>query len=239
MSRPVAVGLTLVVALAVAGGVSGCGASAGSRDQALLASVMRGMKTDLASVHIEPMSKPWGPTNGPRRILIVKSATTKALSLDDWYGQLIATGYNDQCEAKADHCLAVELGPSGGGHIGLSGAKPPYAEPSTLARQIREVFRRAHLRVSSITFEHPNAYAPVVTVRTQHPQRAVYAERVAEVRMPRGHIAGFCIEMLDGRGRIFFITEGTGSYGEGWVRPDLHAPGQMEGPTGPQGPAAP
>src|SRR5205085_4705793 len=136
--------------------------------QALLESVMRGMKTDLTSVRIEPGTASPGSLARPGKYaLVVRSAatTTAGQILDDWYGQLIAAGYNQQCGAKADHCLAWYDTGHEVGRTGCCKARRPFANRAYLARRIRAALASVGLRAASISFEHPNAFAAVVTVR--------------------------------------------------------------------------
>lgn len=227
MIRPLVVGLVLAATVAGCGGTVKVQAPT-SRDLALLSSIVGGMKTDLVSVQIETTSRAWaGASRHPGQMLVARSAatTTAGKVRDDWYGRIIATAYNHQCAAKADHCLAVYDGVTGGSRLGGRYAQRPFASRSALSRKIRAAFASAGLRVTSVAFEHPYALAPVVTVRTRHPQRAVYAIRKADVGMPWRHDAGSFVQMLDGHGRVFYIEAGTWSGSEGWVRPGLHVPG--------------
>jgi hypothetical protein len=223
MSRAVCFLVVLAAAIALA---SSTGASTGgSRDRALLRTVLAGMKTDLVSVQIRALPPEWRfrARYGKRLLHVASTATTPAAKvLDEWYATLIATGYDDQCRWKADHCLAVyELTGRGGGAIGGSGAQRPFASRPTLSRLLHTRFTRARLHVSSISFEHPYAFAPIVTVTSRHPQRAVSAYQRAGALFSRLHIAGSFVRMLDGRGRLFLASGGSGKDAEGWVRPGL------------------
>jgi hypothetical protein len=230
----------LMLGCAVAGAIvfaaTGRGAGGDARDQALLHSVMAGMTTDLTSVRIESLTTDGqSPAQQAKRMLVVGStaATSPGKVLDDWYGWLIATAYNQRCGAQADHCLARY----DANRINGRYARRPFAGRAYLVRQIRAALAAVGLRVSSISFEHPYALAPVVTIRSRNPQRAVYALRRAEAAMPWRHVAGSCIQMLDGHGNVFEVEASAWIQSEGWVRPDLRPPGQIEGATGRQGPS--
>jgi hypothetical protein len=231
----------LVLAVGVAFTVTRGGASADARDQALLRSVMAGMKTDLVSVQIEPASSTLpGASRHPGQMLVIKSAaTTNAGKLrDDWYAGLIGAAYNHQCAAKADHCLGWFEGATVAGRLNGRDARPPFAGRPDLSQAIRAAFASAGLRVTSITFEHPYALAPLVTVRTSQPQHALAAIRKATAGIPWRHVAGAFVQMLDGHGRVFYVEMDTWSGSTGWVRPGLRVPGAKKGATGRNGPTA-
>jgi hypothetical protein len=217
--------LLAVVAIAVVGQASA--ARGDSRDHALLRSIRAGMKTDLVSVQIKPLARKWqAPSRQGQRMLYFRSAATTPAGkvLDEWYATLIGGVYNDQCGRKADHCLAVYDGNLGGGGIGRSGARRPFAGRRTLARKIRAAFAGHGLHVSSISFEHPDALAPVVTVMSRHPQQAVDVAGKVEARLPYRHVNGLFFQMLDGHGRVFYANGSSAKYSEGWVRPGLRVP---------------
>jgi hypothetical protein len=216
---PVLAAATLLVAAASA-------SSRSARDQALLASILSGTKTDLVSVRIGNLTPEWrSPARRGNKLLDVKSAATGPAGkvLDEWYAMLIAGAYDDQCGRKADHCLAAYAGNLDGSAIGRSGARHPYASRRTLSRRIRVRFAAAGLDVSSVSFEHPHAYAPVATVRSRHPQRAVGAFRLA-VLFHGLHAEGLFVRMLDARSRVFLAAGGIANHSAAWVRPGLKLP---------------
>jgi len=225
MVRRLAMPVFLFAALVLITAAVGVAESrASARDRALLKSVLAGMNTDLGSVQIRDLPAEWrSPGRQGKKLLRVTSdATTPAAKvLDDWYATLIATAYNDQCGQKADHCLAVyeETGVHGGA-IGRSGAHRPFGNRRSLSRTIQARFAAHGLRVSSISFQHPDALAPVVTVRSRHPQRAVDALSRFDP-FARLATAGSFLRMVDGHGRLFDVEGASGSSSSGWVRPGI------------------
>ncbi|HKD94392.1 MAG TPA: hypothetical protein VKB43_06745 [Gaiellaceae bacterium] len=222
MSRVIGIAVVLVAAIALAG--SAPASTGSSRDRALLTTILAGMKTDLVSVQIRDLPREWRSRAryGKKLLQVTSNATTPAGKVrDQWYATLIATAYNDQCDRKADHCLAVyeETG-IGGGAIGRSGAHRPFGSRRSLSRTIRARFAAHGLRVSSISFEHPDALAPAVTVRSRHPQRAVNSLSRSDPFV-RLDVAGFFLRMVDGHGRLFDVEGASGHESSGWVRPGL------------------
>lgn len=230
MIRSVLAGIALVLVAA------GCGSSSAgtTRDHALLASVMSGMKTDLASVELAPgVRSPAFLPNGLTLVIKSDATTTAGKAVDDWYGRIIARAYNAQCEAKADHCLTSFES----NMVGRRYVPQPFAGRPNLVAKIRAAFASAGLRVTSITFESPYALAPVITVRTRHPRQAVYAIRKANAAMPCCRVAGSLVEMLDAHGQVFDVETGDLIESTGWMRRGLPMPGIITGPTGQTGPA--
>jgi len=231
MFRTLMLGCALVVAIAVAGSASGGGAGwpqPDSRDKALLASVLHGMKTGLQTVRLERLEAQWhkGRPQGTLQLVTTTSDSRKDTARstrEDWDTLLIAHGYNERCVRAAVHCIAADIGPSGGGVAGRSGAKRPFWSARHLAQVIRRQFAAAGLRVTSIAFEHPNAFAPIVTVRSSHPRRAYKAERSTWVALLPAlrHTEGWFVQMFDARGRVFYVGAGSGNTGEGWCAPYL------------------
>ena len=234
MIRSLALGLVLATAFGVAGAASGGGAGwprPDARDRALLASVLHGTKTDLRAVRLTQLGTEWrkGRPKGTLELVATTSVSRKAHVASiraDWDTLLIAHAYNERCVQDADHCAAVYRGPSGGGGAGRSGARRPFWSAHALAHAIRSHFAAAGLRVASIAFEHPYAFAPIVIVRSSHPGRARTAERNAWVALLPAlrHSEGSFVEMFSTRGRLFFVSAGSGNTGVGWCAPWLHCP---------------
>ena len=222
----------LIGAVAVAGGAAG-GGGAGwprpdARDRALLTSILHGMRTDLRTVRLAQLSADWrkGRPQGTLELVTTTAVSRKAHAASiraDWDTLLIAHAYNERCVRGADHCVAIARGPSGGGGAGRSGAKKPLWSAHGLAHAIRSRFVAAGLRVTSIAFEHPYAFAPIVTVHSSHPRRAYTAEQKAWVALEPAlrHSEGGFLQMFDGRGRLFYVAAGSGNTGEGWCAPYL------------------
>ena len=236
---------------------AGCGGVAkisapNSRDVALLSSVVGGMKADFASVRIGAPGPDWGPAHG-RKFLYLTPARMKSPELvaADWYATLIAGAYEARCRERRADCLwgvdFVNPGGSEGQLLTWSLRRYARANVHTVARTLRSRFANAGLHISAIAFERPYGLAPVVTVTSDHPERAVTAYDGSDgpllARLP---IDGFLVRMVDGRGRLFMIAadESRGYGGSGWMRPGLKLPGVREccgaGPTpawrGPLGP---
>lgn len=235
MLRTLLLGCAFVGAIASVGGAAGGGTGwpqPDARDKALLASVLHGMRTDLRTVRLTQLAAGWrkGRPQGTLQLVTTTSVSGKdhARSLRaDWDTLLIAHGYNERCVRNADHCLAVYEGPDDGSGAGRSGAHKPYWSAHVLARAIRHAFAAAGLRVTSISFEHPHAFAPVVMVRSSHPRRAWNAywrkARLAIVPALR-HAEGRLIQMFDAHGRLFYVGAGSGNTGMAWCAPMLHCP---------------
>ena len=234
MIRVLAAGLVLTTVCAVAGGASGSGTAwpqPDARDRALLASVLHGMSTDLRTVRLTQLAAEWrkGRSQGTLELVTTTSVSRKARVRSvraDWDTLLIAHAYNERCVRGADHCVAVYRGPNGGGGAGRSGVRRPLWSAHALAHAIRRGFAAAGLRVTSIAFEHPYAFAPIVTVRSSHPRRAWKAERTAVVALLPAlrHSEGRFVQMFDARGHVFYLAAGSGNTGEGWCAPFLHCP---------------
>jgi hypothetical protein len=231
----------LVLVLATAGALAGCGGAAkvqapSGPDHALLSSIVSGMKTDLVSVRIGTPKAEWGrPASRRLKFLYVTPRTTRSPQsvAEDWYTTLIAGAYEAQCGRRSADCL---LGYS---TQGIEGSRmhatrigPPRVNGRTLARQIRSRFEQSGLHVTSVTFERPYGLAPVVTVISDQPQRAVTAFYRASpfLRLP---VEGFLVRMVDRRGRLFLIDGGSfrTKEGSGWTRPDLRVPNEIQPAT--------
>lgn len=238
MFRALILGCAFVALIA-----TGCGSSAGSaRDKALLASVMSGMNTDLASVELAP--DPSAPAYRHGLKLVIRSDAARGTAgevIDDWYGRLIAMGYNAHCEKKADHCVTS----FGGSAVYTRNLPHPFAVRRDLSRKVRAAFASAGLQVTSISFERPYGLAPFVTVRTRSSRQAVDEMRDAFAALLRcPSIAGFLIHMLDEHGQVFGVAAADPiNRREVWTRRGLPFPGMSDngptgvtGPTGPQGP---
>jgi hypothetical protein len=234
MIRVFAAGLALAVAFALAGGASGGGTGwpqPDARDRALLASVLHGMTTDLRTVRLTQLDAMWrkGRAQGTLELVTTASVSRNAHVASiraDWDTLLIAHAYNERCVRGADHCVSVDRGPNGGGGAGRSGAKRPLWSADHLAHAIRRQFAAAGLRVTSIGFEHPYAFAPIITVRTAHPRRASTARVKAEVALGTAfrHSEGSFVEILGPGGRLLFVGAGSGNTGMGWCAPVLKCP---------------
>ena len=189
------------------------------------------MRTDLKTVRLTQLDAQWRKGRRPRALELV---TTTSVSREehvrsiraDWDSLLIAHAYNERCVKEAAHCVAVYIGPSGGGGAGVSEARRPFWSARALAHAIRHRFAAVGLRVTAVSFEHPHALAPVVTLRSANPRRALGAERMAWVALVPAlrHSEGSFVEILDARGRPVFIEAGSGNTGEGWCAPFLHCP---------------
>ena len=235
MVRALFLGCALLATVALASSAAGGKAAAwprpDARDRSLLASVLHGMDTNLNSVRLTRLGPEWrkGRRHGTLELVTTASVSRKAHVASiraDWDTLLIAHGYNERCVRHAAHCLSVAIGPRGGGGEGRSGARRPFWSAHALAHAIRSRFAAAGLRVTSIAFEHPHAFAPVVTVRSSHPRRAYKAERKAWVALlpTLRHSEGSFVKMFSTRGRLFFVSSGSGNTGEGWCAPSLHCP---------------
>ncbi len=234
MRRALAIGLVVATVFAVAGAASGGGTAwpkPDARDRALLASVLHGMRTDLRTVRLTQLEREWrkGRTPGGLELVTTTSVSRKARVASTkagWDSLLIAHAYNERCSRHADHCVAVDSTPNVGGPAGRSGAHKPFWSAHELAHAIRHAFAAAGLRVTSISFEHPNALAPIITVRSAHPRHAFQAERKAWLALLPAlrHTEGSFVRIFDSRGRLVFIEAGSGNTGEGWCAPLLHCP---------------
>jgi len=234
MARSLIVVLALATVFAVASAASGSGTAwpqPSARDKALLVSVLHGMKTDLRTVRLTQLTSLWREEKRRGTVELVTTTSVKRTAharaiRADWDTLLIAHAYNERCVHGADHCLAVYRGPSGGGGAGRSGALRPLWSAHDLAQAIRQQFAAAKLHVTSIAFEHPHAFAPIVTVRSAHPVRALAAERKAWVALLPAlrHSEGDFVQMLDRHGHVFYVGAGSGNTGEGWCAPFLHCP---------------
>lgn len=225
------VGIVLVLAAAVL--LAGCGGTTkveapNGPDHALLSSILGGMKTDLVSVRIGKARPEWGQTAGHLQFLYVTPAAAKSPHsiADDWYANLIAGAYEAQCGRRSADCLVgYSMQGSGGSRIEAARTRPPRVSSRTLAHEIRSHFAKVGLRVSSLSFERPYGLAPVVTVSSSRPQRAVTAFYGSSLflHLP---IDGFLVRMVDGRGRVFLIDGGSfrTKEGSGWTRPGLRVP---------------
>ncbi len=235
MFRTLTLGCLLVMAVALAGTASGGAAGwpkPDARDKALLASVLRGMKTDLRTVQLERLAAEWHKGRQPGTLELVTTSTAGRTAhvrsvRADWDTLLIASAYNERCAKSADHCVAVYQGPrGGGGTAGWSRARRPFWSAHRLARAIRRRFAAVGLRVTSIEFENPYAFAPIITVRSSHPRRASEARVKAEVALAPvlRHTDGSFVEMFGPRGRLLFVGAGSGNVGEGWCARVLECP---------------
>ena len=234
---------SLLLACALVGAIAFVGSAAGggtgwphpsARDKALLASVLHGMRTDLRKVRLAqlPAYARKGRPQGTLELIATGRVSGKAYirwTRVGWDTLLIAHAYNERCIRDADHCVAVYSGPSvGGGGAGRSRAKRPYWSARALTRVILRRFAAVGLRDTAVAFERPNAFAPIITVRTSHPRRAHTAEGKAWVALLptlRRHSDGVFIQMFDARGRVFYISAGSGNTGMGWCAPVLKCPG--------------
>src|SRR5438045_4383121 len=102
----------------------------------------------------------------------------------------------------ADCLVGYEIEGISGSRMHDAGTPPPRVSTRTLAREIRSRFAKARLHVTSISFERPYGLAPVVTVQSPRPQRAVtaYYKSSPFIRLP---IDGLLVKMVDDSGRVF------------------------------------
>jgi hypothetical protein len=235
MPRTLTLGCALVAVIAFAGAAAGGAArwpKPDARDKALLASVLHGMKSDLKSVRLTQLTANWrkGRTPGGLELMTTTSVSRKAIAAStkaSWDSLLIAGAYNELCSRHADHCVRVNGTPNVGGPAGRSGAHRPYWSAHALTRAIRRAFAAAGLRVTSITFEHPNALAPIISVRSPHLAHALGAERKAWLALlpVLRHTEGSFIEMFGPAGRLIYVGAGSGNTGMGWCARVLKCPG--------------
>jgi hypothetical protein len=215
----------LIGAAAVVGVASGGGngwARPDGRDRALLASVMHGMRTDLRSVKLTQLRAELRRGRSRKTLDLVTATSVKRSqrvrsTRADWDALLIGHAYNERCVRDADHCLWV----------GRSGAEKPFWTEKALSRGIRQRFTAAGLQVISIAFEHPNAFAPIITVTSPKSGRAaLQAENHAMIALNSAfrHAEGRFVEMLGPHGRLLLIQSGSGNTGEGWCAPTLKCP---------------
>ena len=230
MVRSLALAGALTAAFAVVGGASGGGAGwpqPDARDKALLASILQGMKADLRTVRLTQLDSMWRDEKrrGKLELVTTTSVGRKAHVRSiraDWDTLLIAHAYNERCIRKADHCVAVYSGPTGGGGAGRSAVHRPFWSAHRLAHAIRSRFTAAGLRVTSIEFEHPNALAPIITLRSPYlRRRALQAEKTAMLALLPAfrHTEGRFVAMFGPQGRLLLIESGSGNTGEGWCAP--------------------
>jgi len=236
MFRPLLVSCVLVGAIAVTGVASGGGAAwpqPNPRDQALLTSILHGMKTELRTVRLTQMSHQWrkGRHYGTLELVTTGPAPPKAhiqSTRAGWDTLLIAHAYTERCFRHADHCVAVYSGPTvGGGGSGRSGAHRPFWSAHALGQATRRAFAGAGLRVISIAFEHPNALAPIITVRSPHLRGARQSEMKAWLALLPAlrHTEGSFVEMLGPHGRLIYVGAGSGNTGMAWCARVLKCPG--------------
>lgn len=222
--------LPFVVALAVVLVLPGSAAGASkARDRALLASVLRGMRTDLSSVRIGKAPSVWGARHGQRFLTVIPGTTTDPGRVaDDWYAMLIAGAYQAQCGKWTAHCLvAWEVKGIGGSRAQATRKPPAKVNAYKLAQTIRARFARQGLHVSSVSYERPYGLAPIVTVTSRHPQRAVTAFYTS-APLSRLPIEGFLVRMVDRRDRVFLADGGSLRIvqGTGWTRRGLKVPNE-------------
>jgi hypothetical protein len=237
MFRTLMLGCAVVVAITLAGSASGSGTGwpqPDARDRALLASILHGMKTELRTVRLTQLPTAWrkGRSPGTLELVTTGRAPAKAHILSaraGWDSLLIANAYNERCLRHADHCVAVYSAPGiGAGGVGRSGAIPPFWSAHALAGAIRSRFAANGLSVTSIAFEHPNALAPIITVRSSHLARAFTAVTRARLALwPTflRHTEGSFIEMFGSRGQLIYIGAGSGNTGTAWCARVLKCPG--------------
>ena len=230
MSRFLVAGLVLATVFAVAEAASGGGTAwpqPDARDRALLASVLHGMRTDLHTVRLTQLGTEWrkGRAQGTLELVTTGPVSDKAhlrWTRVGWDTLLIAHAFNERCIRNADHCLAVYRGPTGGGGAGRSAVHRPFWSAHRLAHAIRSRFTAAGLRVTSIEFEHPNALAPIITLRSPYlRRRALQAEKTAMLALLPAfrHTEGRFVAMFGPQGRLLLIESGSGNTGEGWCAP--------------------
>jgi hypothetical protein len=220
-------------AIALAGSASGGRATwrrPDARDKALLASVLHGMRTDLRTVRLTQLAPEWrkGRTPGGLELVTTTSVSptaTVASTKAGWDSLLIAHAYNERCFRHADHCVRIDGTPKVDGPAGRSGVRKPFWDAHAVAHAIRHAFTAAGLHVTSIAFEHPNAFAPIITVRSSHPRQAwnAFSQKARRALSPVvRHTEGVFIQMFDAHGRLFFVSAGSGSTGQAWCAPALN-----------------
>lgn len=236
MPRSLVLGLALATVLAVTAPAFGGGTrwpKPDARDKALLASILHGMRTDLRTVQLTQLPAAWRTERrqGTLQLVTTGPAPGKAhiqSTRAGWDTLLIAHAYTERCFRHADHCVAVYSGPAiGGGGSGRSGAHRPFWSAHALSHAIRRAFGAAGLSVTSIAFEHPNALAPIITVRSSRLSHALEAERKAWLALLPAlrHTEGSFVQMFGPHGHLLFVQAGSGNTGMGWCARVLKCPG--------------
>lgn len=228
----------LVVATTLALSLSAMRVSANSalpnagKDDALLASVLQSLKTDLASVAVGPPPSDSSATGDSAWLYVTHNAgeTTAQQTEDTWYTYLIAGAYGAQCDAQGADCLsgyvfAASKGTDDGdrsGRLVMQDVTQSAATQAELTTTIEQRLADEGLKDPSISYLQPYGLAAIVQIATSDPQAAVDNLRAAIVFNGLG-LDGYLVRIVDSSGDTKYIESASerSQAGIGWTAPEL------------------
>jgi hypothetical protein len=241
--RALALGGTLVIVAATALALSltttrGSATSAlpnAGKDNALLASVLQGLKTDLPSVTVGPPPAAVSATANTAWLDVTHSAgeALPEIDQDAWYAYLIAGAYGAQCSAQGADCLqGYVFQGSNGSAEGDSSARlvmqevtPSSATPHDLSTTIAQRLAAEGITASSISFVKPYGLAAIVEIKSSDPQTTIDSLKAGTVFSGLG-LDGYLTRIVDSSGDIVFLAavSDRSQAGQGYVQPGLTVP---------------
>lgn len=220
------------------GGAATSGASA--QDNALLASVLEGMNTNLTSVALgePPPEFANTPSNSNWLYVTHRAGQPPPENVEDAvYTFLIAGAYEAQCAAKGADCLAgYSLGDAdntsaGGGRLVVQPVPLTSASPQALVDTIRDRLAAIGATPSSVTFQQPYGLAAFVVIRLSAPQQVI--DSLGSVTVFDGlDLDGWLVQVEDADGNVVYVDGGSVRVqgGEVWAEPPLVLPGVSSHP---------
>jgi hypothetical protein len=230
-------GIATAVALSFAA-VSGTASSAlpnAGKDNALLASVVERVKTDLSSVTVGPppasvsaaANSAWLDATHPA------GQTPADLDQEAWYAYLIAGAYGAQCSTQGADCLDGYVfqgskGPESGdssGRIYMQTLTPSSATPEELSGTITKRLAADGISNPSISFVKPYGLAAIVEVKSNDPQTTIDDLNTGAVFSGLG-LDGYLMRIVDSNGETVSLeaVANRAQSGQGYLKPGLTAP---------------